>query len=79
MFQVIAARYEVKSTIVTSNLTFSRWLPMFGNDQNMTSALISRLIDRSTVLNMDGENYRLCRTVSGSVEKGGGYDDRQTD
>jgi len=79
LFQVIAARYEVKSTIVTSNLTFSRWLPMFGNDQNMTSALISRLIDRSTVLNMNGENYRLCRTVSGSVEKGGGYDDRQTD
>jgi len=59
LFQIFAARYETKSTIVTSNLEFSKWVTFLGNDEHMTAALIGRLIHHSTILNMNGEDYRL--------------------
>jgi DNA replication protein DnaC len=59
LFQVFAARYEVKSIIVTSNLQFSKWIPLLGNDEDMASALVERLVDNSTVLNMNGTGYRI--------------------
>lgn len=58
LFQVLAGRYEVRSTIVTSNLEFSKW-PEFIGDRIMATALVDRLVHRSTVLNMNGEGYRL--------------------
>lgn len=58
LFQLIANRYEVSSTIVTSNLDFQKWPEMLG-DPLLASALIDRLIHRSTVLNMNGDGYRL--------------------
>jgi DNA replication protein DnaC len=61
LFQIFAARYETKSTIVTSNLDFSLWSEFLGKDKQMTSALIGRLVEQSTVLNMNGENYRIQR------------------
>jgi len=59
LFQIFAARYETKSTIVTSNLEFSKWVTFLGNDEHMTAALIGRLVHNSTILNMNGEDYRL--------------------
>ena len=61
LFQIFVARYETKSTIVTSNLDFSQWSEFLGKDKQMTSALIGRLVEKSTVLNMNGENYRIQR------------------
>lgn len=58
LFQVLAGRYEVRSTIVTSNLEFSKW-PDFIGDPIMATALVGRLVQRSTILNMNGECYRL--------------------
>lgn len=59
LFQIFAARYETKSTFVTSNLEFSKWVTFLGKDEQMASALIGRLVHLSTVLNMNGENYRV--------------------
>lgn len=58
LFQVLAGRYEVQSTIITSNLEFSKW-PDFIGDPIMARALVERLVHRSTILNMNGEGYRL--------------------
>jgi DNA replication protein DnaC len=58
LFQVLAGRYEVRSTIVTSNLEFSKW-PDFIGDPIMATALVGRLVQRSTILNMNGECYRI--------------------
>lgn len=69
LFQIFAARYETKSTLVTSNLEFSKWMTFLGKDEQLASALIGRLIDRSTVLNMNGENYRLQRCKGGENEQ----------
>jgi len=59
LFQIFAARYETKSTIVTSNLEFSKWVTFLGKDEHMTAALIGRLVHLSIILNMNGEDYRL--------------------
>jgi DNA replication protein DnaC len=58
LFQIFASRYETKSTIVTSNLEFSKWINFLG-DQTIATALIDRLVHFSTILNMNGESYRL--------------------
>lgn len=58
LFQVFAGRYEVRSTMITSNLEFSKW-PDFIGDPIMATALVDRLVHRSAILNMNGEGYRL--------------------
>lgn len=58
LFQVISDRSEKNSTIVTTNLPFSRWTELFENT-SMVAALVDRLTFRSHVLDMNGESYRL--------------------
>jgi len=59
LFQVFAARYEVSSTAITTNLEFSKWPSFLGNDQAMSTALVDRLVHRAEILNMTGKSYRL--------------------
>lgn len=58
LFKVISDRSERSSTIVTTNLPFSRWTELFENG-TMVSALVDRLTFRSHVLDMSGPSYRL--------------------
>jgi len=58
LFQFFADRYERKSTIVTSNLEFSRWPEVF-RDETMTAALVDRLTHRAQVFVINGQSYRL--------------------
>ena len=58
LFKVISDRSERSSTIVTTNLPFSRWTELFENS-TMVSALVDRLTYRSHVLDMSGPSYRL--------------------
>ena len=58
LFKVISDRSEKGSTIVTTNLPFSKWTDLFENT-TMVAALIDRLTFRSHVLDMNGESYRL--------------------
>jgi DNA replication protein DnaC len=58
LFKVISDRSERGSTIVTTNLPFSRWTELFENT-TMVAALIDRLTFRSHVLDMNGDSYRL--------------------
>jgi DNA replication protein DnaC len=69
LFQVFAARYEVSSTMITSNLKFSEWPAILGNDQAMSTALVDRLIHRAEILNMVGESYRLKDAKGESMAK----------
>ena len=56
---------EKTSTIVTTNLPFSRWTELFENS-TMVSALVDRLTFRSHILDMNGPSYRLMETQTGS-------------
>ena len=58
-FQVIAARYERASLIVTSNLAFGQWDNTFAQDATLTAALLDRLLHHAQVVPMAGESYRL--------------------
>lgn len=58
LFKVISDRSERSSTIVTTNLPFSRWTELFENT-TMVSALVDRLTYKSHVLDMSGPSYRL--------------------
>ena len=62
LFKVISDRSEKSSTIVTTNLPFSKWTDLFENT-TMVAALIDRLTFRSHVLDMNGDSYRLKATM----------------
>lgn len=62
LFQVISDCYERKSLIITSNLEFSQWNTVFG-DNRLTAALVDRLIHHSHILIFSGESYRLVQSM----------------
>ena len=51
-FNLIAKRYEKSSTIITTNLVFSKWPDVFG-DQVLTNALLDRLLHHCSVININ--------------------------
>jgi DNA replication protein DnaC len=57
LFQLFSERYERRSTIVTTNLAFSEWVQVFG-DEKLTVALLDRLGHHAHVLTTRGESYR---------------------
>ena len=58
-FQVIAARYERASLIVTSNLPFGQWDGTFAQDATLTAALLDRLLHHAHIVPISGQSYRL--------------------
>jgi len=57
LFELIAARYERRSMLITANQPFDQWGKIFP-DQAMTLAAIDRLVHHSTILEMNVESYR---------------------
>lgn len=57
-FNLIAKRYEKSSTIITTNIAFSKWPEVFG-DPVLTNALLDRLLHHCSILNINGPSYRL--------------------
>jgi DNA replication protein DnaC len=57
-FQLVSARYERASVIVTSNKPFSRWGEVFG-DPVVAAAMIDRLVHHAEVVSLKGDSYRL--------------------
>ncbi len=58
-FQIVAARYEKGSTIMTSNLSFGAWDQAFAGDRVLTAAMLDRLLHHAHVIQIQGESYRL--------------------
>ena len=58
-FQIISKRYEKGSTIITSNLVFSKWKQVFGGDKIVTTAILDRVLHHSHIINIQGDSYRL--------------------
>jgi DNA replication protein DnaC len=57
-FQLVSSRYEHASLILTSNLPFSGWGGVFG-DQIVAAAMIDRIVHHADVLALKGASYRL--------------------
>ncbi|SHL06068.1 IS21-like element helper ATPase IstB [Desulforamulus aeronauticus] len=58
LFQFCSERYERGSLIITTNLDFSRWGEVFG-DNVLTVALLDRLTHHAHVIPFLGESYRF--------------------
>lgn len=57
-FQLVSSRYEHASLILTSNLPFSGWGAVFG-DQAVAAAMIDRIVHHADVITLKGASYRL--------------------
>ena len=63
LFQVISDCYERRSLVITTNLEFSGWNTVFG-DNRLTAALVDRLIHHSHILIFSGDSYRLTQSIN---------------
>ena len=59
LFQVIAARYETGSIVLTTNRPFREWGTLFDVDNTLATALIDRLMHHGEALVIKGESYRM--------------------
>jgi len=56
-FQVISARHQQKSTLITTNLSFANWGYIFDNT-TVATAIADRLVNNSEILLLEGKSYR---------------------
>lgn len=58
LFTLLAARYEARSVVITSNQPFAGWGNIF-RDEMTTAAAIDRLVHHGTILELNVESYRI--------------------
>lgn len=58
LFQVISRRYEHGSIILTTNRGIASWGEIF-DDSTVAAAILDRLLHHATVLQIDGDSYRM--------------------
>jgi DNA replication protein DnaC len=57
-FQLVSARYERGSILLTSNKSYAEWGHIFG-ETTIATAILDRLLHHSTTINIRGDSYRL--------------------
>ncbi len=65
MFQVVAARYEAGSIVLSTNRAFKDWGHIFDVDNTLATAMIDRLMHHGEAIVIQGDSYR---TKDGSEE-----------
>ena len=69
LFELIAARYERRSMLITANQPFGEWGKIFP-DQAMTLAAVDRLVHHATILEMNVKSYRCNEALERKRGKG---------
>lgn len=59
MFQVVAARYESGSIVISTNRAFTDWGKIFDVDNTLATAMIDRLMHHGEALVIRGDSYRM--------------------
>ena len=59
MFQVVAARYETGSIVLSTNRPFREWGKPSDVDNTLTTALIDRLMHHGEAIVIQGDSYRM--------------------
>ena len=62
LFELISARYERRSMLITANQPFGEWGKVFP-DPAMTLAAVDRLVHHSTILEMNVDSYRRRQAI----------------
>ena len=68
LFEIVNRRYELASTIITTNRPFAEWGEVFPNAACVVS-LIDRLIHHSEILSIEGGSYRMKEAKERSKRK----------
>ena len=66
LFELISHRYERGSILITSNLPFDEWTETFGSER-LTGALLDRLTHHVSILEMNGDSYRLAQSKARQI------------
>lgn len=74
LFQLITKRYMNKTTIVTTNMPFSRWGEVF-SDNTLASALLDRLLHYSHIIRITGNSYRIKDKIAESDSRTNEYNE----
>src|SRR3989442_11056732 len=72
-FELVTARYEHGSILLTSNTSFSAWGSLLG-DEVLASALLDRLLHHAEVIAINGSSYSMKdrrRDAVGAAKEGG--------
>ena len=59
LFQVVAARYERGSIVISTNRAFRDWGAIFDVDNTLATAMIDRLMHHGEAIVIQGESYRM--------------------
>jgi DNA replication protein DnaC len=69
LFGVIASRYEKRSVLLTTNLSFAEWPKVFGGDEKLTTALLDRLAHHAVVITTKGKSFRMRKRSQPNAEE----------
>ncbi|NTJ35841.1 ATP-binding protein [Agrobacterium rhizogenes] len=69
LFELISARYERKSMLITANQPFGEWNRVFP-DPAMTLAAVDRLVHHATIFEMNVESYRRRSAMEAKRQRG---------
>ena len=58
LFQAMSGCYERRSLVVTTNIEFSRWGTVFGDDK-LAAALIDRIVHHGRLVEFNGTSHRM--------------------
>ncbi len=58
LFEIVMRRYDVRSTVMTSNRPIEEWGKLLGDVPSAT-AILDRFLHHTEVVNITGESYRL--------------------
>lgn len=68
LFDLVTARYERSSIVLTSNVSFAEWGSLLG-DEVLATALLDRLLHHAEVLNINGRSYRMKDRIGADVRQ----------
>jgi DNA replication protein DnaC len=68
LFELINRRHEKKSTLITTNKSFSEWSEVFPN-ASCVVAMIDRLVHHAEILALKGDSYRRKEAQERAAEK----------
>ena len=70
LFELISARYERRSTLITANQPFGEWGKVFP-DPAMTLAAVDRLVHHATIFEMNVDSYRRRTAIQRKQQSAG--------
>ena len=78
LFEIIMRRYELRSTLMTSNRPLEEWGKLIG-DVPAATAILDRFLHHANIFKIKGRSYRLQNRIDNSSDEPGGAHCRPPD